>query len=467
MPKHTIGGVKVKIRRKPPKPYQPVEFTRYRPKITVPLSQETADPDFLPPKEKYNKIKATVRKKDQQQVLMGSVDDSLNAFSTRDISLLPAYTNYKPLSLDQINWERRLACKADPLLDLKTYMPKVFYLGFADFHLDLIRNIEDRMSSGGNKAIAFPRGGGKTAVCRGMLLRATKYGMRHFCFFIGAKEDKAIQTLNFLKRFWHRSPELQQDFPEIAYPIHRLEGRGSVGSSGQLYKGERTYIGWGANEVTYPTMLFTEQDIQGYLQHDPSCVKYIPQFNRWIINSAGTVIRVSGIDGSIRGEADTHPILLSQPRPDMVLLDDVQKDITAHSLSSCETLERLIEAAVSNLAAPDVHLTCLMPCTVIREGDVSDTYLSPDKKPEWAGERHGLVKKFPDCMDYDNIYEEIDEKPCEQGKLWLEYAEIRKKSYREHGNLKTANAFYRLHRTELETGFEISWAERYKRNDPR
>ena len=384
----------------------------------------------------------------------------------KDLALVPPYTNFRPIDFRGINWERRLSCKVDPLLDLRTYMPRVFYLDWADYQRDLIYEIELRMREGGKKAFGCPRGGGKTAITRGMLIRATKYAMRKFSFFIGSREDKALQTLDFIRTFWFRSQELQQDFPELAYPVYRLEGRATSGAQGQTFRGERTHINWSTKEVQFPTLLLTEEDVVGYLQNDPECVIYLPDqginINRWIINNSGSMIRVSGIDGSIRGEAEIHPILLTQPRPDFVLLDDVQKDQKADSPKSCDDLDRLIESAIDYLAAPDVTQAMLMPCTVIREGDVSDVYLNPLKKAEWSGVRNGIIQQYPPGMDDYTIHSEVNGQPNVQGQLWERYKEIREESYRQCGNLRLANEFYLENREDMCHGFKISWLDRYK-----
>jgi hypothetical protein len=407
------------------------------------------------------------RMRRQEQISANRAKDEWKkSTNLRDIANTPEFSDFKPIDFSAINWERRMACKADPLLDLQTYMPKVFYMGFADYHISLIREIEDRIRYGGKKAFGVPRGGGKTAIARGMIRRATAYGYRKFPFFIGSKEDKAIQTLEFIKAYWYRSQALKQDFPEIAYPIYRIEGRPTQGMHGQTYKGERTHLIYTSKEIQYPSMLFEEEDIKDYLKYDRECVTYLPdigiEIERFIINSAGCIIRVAGIDGSIRGEADVHPILLTQPRPDMILLDDVQKDQKADSPKSCEDLEHLIESAIEHLSGPDITSAVLMPTTVIREGDVADTYLTPAKKPDYAGVRYGVISKYPAGIDDDVIHEEINSTPNIQGQLWNQYREIRDQSFREFGDLRLANEFYREKREVLDAGFEVTWADRYK-----
>lgn len=425
-------------------------------------NKPTKKPGELPtdPKKRVKRLEQISRRR--------AIDEFKQGSDLRDIAFLPPNSNFKPIDFTAINWERRMACKRDPILDLQTYMPKVFYLGFAAYHHSLIEEIEDRIRYGGKKAFGVPRGGGKTAIARGMILRATKYGFRRFPFFVGSKEDKATQTLDFIKAYWYRSQELKQDFPELAYPIYRIEGRPTQGMHGQTYKGERTHLVWKGEELQHACMLLTEDDIRGYLEHDPSSVIYLPDvgvdIDRFIINSAGCITRVAGIDGSIRGEADVHPILLTQPRPDMVLLDDVQKDQKAESPKSCEDLERLIEGAIEHLSGPDVTLAVLMPTTVIREGDVADTYLDPQKKPDFVGVRYGVITKYPNGIDDDVLHDEIDGEPNEQGQLWNAYREIREDSLRKYGDLRLGNDFYREHQETMDMGFEVSWDDRYKKD---
>lgn len=457
----TIGGKKVtrKIRKKKtPSPEKASKEPELRNPSKVTVTKRTAGP---------KSIEAKLRDRQISQKHKAKVEFR-EAANIRDIYLVPPHSSFKPLDLKGINWERRKACKADPLLDLQTYMPKVFYLGWADFHRALIGEIEDRIKFGGKKAFGMPRASGKTAISRGMILRATKYGLRKFPFFIGSKEDKAVQTLRFIQSFWYRSVQLQQDFPEIAYSIYRIEGRSTAGMHGQTYRGQRTHLVFSSKEMQYPTLLFDEEEIAGYLEHEPESVIYLPDIGvdmpYFTLKSAGCLIRVAGIDGSIRGEADIHPILLTQPRPDFILLDDVQKDQKADSPKACQDLETLIESAIDHLSAPDVNAATLMPCTVIREGDVSDTYLDPAKKSDYVGSRYGVISRYPDGITDEVIHDEVGGAPNEQGKAWNEYREVRESSMRQFGDLRLANQFYREHQNLLEDGFEVTWDKRYKQD---
>jgi hypothetical protein len=90
----------------------------------------------------------------------------------------------------------------------------------------------------------------------------------------------------------------------------------------------------------------------------------------------------------------------------------------------------------------------VMPCTVIRPGDVADSLLDKEKHPEWNGERTKMVYHFP-----------VNEK------LWARYAEVRAESLRVHGDLRDATAFYEANRAELDEGSIVAWHERFNHDE--
>jgi hypothetical protein len=357
--------------------------------------------------------------------------------------------------IEGINWERRLACKRNLRLFNETYLPNVFSLGWADNHLRCIRKMETVFLDGGMFALAMPRGGGKTAMCRGSMLWGTGYAHRVFPFFIGASAKKATQTLDFIKTYWYMSQALRQDFPEIAYPIRRIENRAQL-ATGQIFRGESTHVEWGADSVRYPCILLPRELGELYERQDPESVQWLKEYQAYLPSNAGVIIRTAGIDGSIRGDADVHPITLTQPRPDVALLDDVQKDQGADSPTTCDKLIAMIDGAVQGLAGPGERIAALMPNTVIREGDVSDTYLDRTKKPEWGGERCALVNSWPPGISDVEITLET-----EAGKHWTQYGEERRKSYRLYDDIRLATEYYRKHREIMDDGFVCSWDERY------
>jgi len=372
-----------------------------------------------------------------------------------------AMRDIAPLPEININWDRRLATLDNLRLFCETYMQPVFYYGWSDDQLRCIEKTEKVFLSGGKFAMAMPRGGGKTAICRAAMLWGTLHAHKQFPFFIGSKERKAWQTLAAVKSYVYRSQLLLQDFPEICYPVLRIENRHHL-APGQLYNGELTYILWATNEIRFPSIILREEEARPYQEHIPEFLTYIEEFGGFLTKSAGIIVRTSGIDGSIRGDADTHPVTLTQPRPDVVLLDDIQKDQTINSQESCDKLVILIDGAIRGLGGPGGNISALMPCTVGREGDVASTYLDQNKKPEWQGERCSMVKSWPPGItDFDIT------KSTPAGTHWNAYAEIRRRSYLQYGDNRLGNEYYEKHREIMDEGFTVSWAERYnKESEP-
>lgn len=359
-----------------------------------------------------------------------------------------------------INWERRLACKRDLKLFSELYLPNIFTKSWSKDQLRCIERASDVFLEGGMFALAMPRAGGKTAICRSAILWGSAYAHRKFMYFVGSTQEKAQQTLELIKMYWYRSPTLQQDFPEIAWPIQKLENRFHL-ASGQTYLTKPTYVDWGSSLVKFPSLLLSREDAEEYLKYDPESVRHLPEDlgcgpDAYLPVQSGLLIATAGVDGSIRGEADVHPITLEQPRPDLVLLDDVQKDSKADSPTSCEKLIRLIDGAVSGLSGPGEHIAALMPCTVIREGDVSDTYLDTMLKPDWNGERCRLVVQWPAGI---TDFEISLDTPA--GKAWNEYNQLRKVSLLMHKDIRLARDFYAANRTMMDEGFVVSWDARF------
>jgi hypothetical protein len=356
-----------------------------------------------------------------------------------------------------INWERRLACKANLRLFNETYLKGIFSKEWSTDQLVCVNKAQTVVMEGGKFAIAMPRAGGKTAIVRGATLWAVLYALKRFIYNIGSKEQMALQTLKMVKTHLVNNPLVRQDFPEVCWAAYQLEGSNRL-SRGQLFLGQPTHINWGDDDVRFPILSFPTEYRDHYLEHDPESVKHVEHLNIWVPTNGGVILRSAGIDGSIRGEAEADPVWLTQPRPDLVILDDVQKDQKADSPLLCEKLIRLIDGAVAGLAGEGRHIDVLMPCTVIREGDAADTYLNPLLKPDFQGERCRMVNSWPEGI---TDYEITKNTPA--GKKWGEYEELRRVSLRDKKNISLATEFYAkpANRKVMDKGFEVSWASRF------
>lgn len=317
---------------------------------------------------------------------------------------------------DVFDPERRQRCQESLRLFCETYRPSAFFMGWSRDHLRVIERIEATARDGGLFALAMPRGSGKTTLAITAALWSLLYGYRRWVCLIGATETKAEKLLGSIKSELRFSPLLLEDFPEVCFPIRALEGKASR-ASGQTFEGEPTGIQWLSNFVTLPSI--------------PGSV------------SAGGVISVCGITGDVRGQQYTTPngeVL----RPDYVIPDDPQTNESARSGEQTSNRLQIINGDVLGLAGPGVKIAGVMPCTVIKKGDLADTALDREESPEWHGERTQLLYGMPTNMD-----------------LWTQYYEIKKASLRNGGNGAEATEFYVENRESMDLGCEASWEERY------
>jgi len=336
--------------------------------------------------------------------------DRLKSEAGRDIGDLPPVENPP----------RRAAAERSFRAFCDAYFPEIFHLGWSPDHLRVLAQAEQAVLHGGLFALAMPRGSGKTTIAECACLWAILYGHREFVCLIGSDEQHASDMLESMKTELETNDLLLADFPEAVFPIRALDGI-SHRANGQLYRGERTHIGWTAKEIILPTVPGSK--------------------------ASGAVIKVAGITGRIRGmkfkRSDGRAV-----RPSLVVLDDPQTDESARSPSQCQHREAILAGAVLGLAGPGKKIAGVMPCTVIRPGDMADRILDRDTHPEWNGERTKMVYAFPTAT-----------------KLWEEYAKRRGDGMRAGHGLADATAFYVAHRAEMDAGARIAWEARFNHDE--
>ena len=328
----------------------------------------------------------------------------------RDIGQLP----------EVVNPNRKAACERNFQLFCESYFPETYALAWSPDHLKVIEKIETAVLRGGLFALALPRGSGKTTITESAALWSMLYGHREFVVLIGATESAALELLDSLKTELEVNERLAEDFPEVCYPVAQLEGIANR-CAGQLYKGERTRITWTSNEIVLPT-------VEGS-------------------RASGIIVRVAGITGRIRGmkfkRSDGRSV-----RPSLVIIDDPQTSESAGSLEQTRKRVRVLAGDILGLAGPGQKISGIMPCTIIRPGDMADIILNRNTHPDWNGEKTRMVYRFPTNM-----------------KLWEEYAEIRAEALRTEGNFQKATEFYLANREAMDTGAEVSWEARFNHDE--
>lgn len=349
----------------------------------------------------------------------GGYEARKEAARQRNAALARAGRDIAPLP-EVVDTDRKTRCQGSFRQFCEAYFRDTFHLTWSPVHLRIIERIEHAVLHGGLFAVAAPRGTGKSVIAEIACLWAMLYGHRDFVCLIGSDEGHASAMLDSIKTELECNDRLADDFPEVAHPIRSLEGIANR-CSGQLCDGNRTMIGWTANEIVLPTI--------------PDSL------------ASGAIVRVAGLTGRIRGMKYKRPDGRTV-RPSLVILDDPQTDESARSLSQCANRERVIAGAVLGLAGPGKKISGIMPCTVIRPGDVADRVLDRELHPEWNGERTQMVERFPTAE-----------------KLWETYAQLRADCLRAHGTIAKATDFYRQHQAEMDAGAVVSWPERHNADE--
>ena len=320
------------------------------------------------------------------------------------------------------NVERREECAFDFKLFCETYRAEVFHYGWSEDHLTILEQMEKVVlgeSMSPLMAIACPRGSGKTTLSITAAIWALLYGHRRWVCLVGATSGKAEALLKSIKTELRFNPELVADFPEVCFPIGKLEGRANR-AAGQKVNGQETNIQWLYDKLVLPT-------VEGSL-------------------CSGSVISVCGITGDIRGQQETlktGEII----RPDLVICDDPQTRESAGSEKQCQDRIDTIMSDILGLAGPGVKISCLMPCTVIRRYDLADRMLG-DEYPDWQSIRTQMLygeAKNPALID--------------------EYLDIRDTAIRNQLGSEEPNKFWSEHQEAIEDGLRAGWADRHSEDE--
>jgi hypothetical protein len=320
-----------------------------------------------------------------------------------------------------VNPQRRERCLQDPALLMKTYFPKDYTRPFGKLHHALIDSIWQTAMYGGKKAVAAPRGRGKTQVVKGALCAVVLAGLVRFPVPIGPTTNHAKELYEDFRKKIMFNDLLFEDFPEICAPVRALEGAPQRAGR-QHIDGVLTRIQWTADGLRLAD---------------------VPEKYRGPIDYGGVRLEYRGLDAAIRG------INRDGDRPDFVPIDEPETRESAKSDSQIEDRENAIEKDIAGLAGEDKELSQVMITTVQNRKSNSFKYTDPEIKPSWMGERFGWVEKWP------------EEWKKEDG-LWHTYTAMRAKDQRNGDRYgRTATQFFLENRAAMELGGELL-ADNYK-----
>jgi len=318
------------------------------------------------------------------------------------------------------SWRRRLAAEKSPLKFLPKYFPDLFYDPFTKNRKEMVEALWRAARTGGDQAIAGPRGEGKTVIVECVTIYCVFVGEVRFPLLCAATGEFAGQMLTNIKTQLETNDLLYADYPEICHPIRALAGAPQRAGM-QTVCGQRTMIKWSGPKLVLPTVP------REAVQRDEQ------------LRAGGAVFVAKGLDAAIRG------VRHGKLRPDFVPIDDPETRESADSEKQTTQREKIIEQDLAGVGGPGKRLGRVMLTTVQNRKCLSYKYTDPKQKPSWHGKRYKLLEKKPDRED-----------------LWDEYVGLRHAGMQEGDEFaRKAHRFYLKNRKTMDAGAVVTSPKRF------
>ncbi|MCD0460051.1 terminase gpA endonuclease subunit [Roseiconus lacunae] len=313
-------------------------------------------------------------------------------------------------------------CRLDLALFLKELFPHTTGSGpLGPPQMEAIKRFEYAVLNFARNLTALPRGYVKSTISENSLIWAKCYGHRRFPLFVGATQELADDGLRNIKTEYETNDHLLSLFPEVCYPIRKLEGKPERAKN-LTYRGERLRIVWVNDSIVLP----------------------------WIGESAakGVICESYGITSPPRGKRYRLPDG-SQPRPDFCVFDDPQTDESAESDTMTRKRIKFIKKGYLRMGGHGRKMSAVMNATQLEDGDLVDQMSDRKLHKDWSTVRTQMVTKMPTHLE----------------EWWLtKYADIRH-DYDDsdiEGQAKAAaksTEFYIANWEIMNEGAEVSWPD--------
>ncbi len=326
----------------------------------------------------------------------------------------------KPESLS-----RRRRLENDPAAWLRFYLAATFPLPFGDVHFQMIEAACRSIRTGGDMAVAAPRGTGKSSVLWGVALWAILSSACRFPVVAAWAHGAARRMLRRWLGALADNERIRADYPEACAPFE---------------------------QTTHPVRL----RLLRWTDTGELCGADVRIMDGALVLPEGRgAIGAASVGASTRGLFATMPTGETL-RPDVLFLDDPQDKATAQSPALVRKTVEKIESDLFNLAGPETRLSVMCACTVIESGDVAEHFLA---HPDFEAVRCGQVVTWPAGFE---------DKASEARKLWEAWNAERVEGLADHDGGERARGFYKAHREALTAGLSVSWEHRFdrKRGDP-
>jgi len=303
---------------------------------------------------------------------------------------------------------------------LWTLFPEAFPLEPSPSHLRMISEIQKSVDHGGLKAIAAPRGSGKTSIMLRAALWAMLSGRRRYVCLVAADADSAISNLATVKAEINHNERIAKYYRRETWCVRQLGGEPRRAAT-QHYEGRQTGVEYSRNGLCLGTI--------------PDCP------------ISGARISTAGITGRIRGQ---QALTLDGEilRPDFVLVDDPSTKLSAASTSQNKKRHETMMGDILGLAGPGVKIAGFCTCTVIYQDDLADRILDRKLSADWNGDRIAMVKSWPTWMDG-----------------WDQYNQMRVDELLQERDHEGSRQFVRDNFDRLHEGAEVYWEARKSEHD--
>lgn len=340
----------------------------------------------------------------------------------RDIAPLPAV----------VHPQRRESCREDFLKFCLTYFPEIFTKPVSKNHPEICRVMQHAAMHGGKYAWCAERGGGKTTFCECFMVWAIAYGHCKFVLYCGATKDAAMKSFDSVKSEFENNDLLFEDFPEICHAARRLEGKANK-APGMLLDGETLGFTWRKDVAVFPTV--------------PGSA------------ASGTILKAVGFGAAIRG-AKHKTKRGKNARPDCVIVDDIQKDVTAANPRNATRQIEVLKGAIAGLRERGKKMVILVPGTRLNPNCFMSQITDKKKHPSYGGKIFQAMPSLPENLDF-----------------WREYWKIRVDSanrrWEENPGDETAwraggldaTEFYKQNRDAMDAGCEVSWPDMFEKDE--
>lgn len=273
--------------------------------------------------------------------------------------------------------------------------------------------------TGGEKAIAAPRGRGKSQIAKGAVCYLIFAGLIRFPVIVSQTTAHSQEFYEDFRRKVQFNEKLYEDFPEICHPVRCLEGAPQRASR-QHIDGELTRIEWKVDRLRLAN---------------------VPEKYRGPINYGGVRMEYRGLDAAIRG------INRDGDRPDYVPIDEPETRESAKSEAQIQDRVNALDKDVAGLAGEDHELGQIMLTTLQNNFCLSAQYTDPERKPSWMGERFGWVERWP--IEWNKNGQEGEG-------LWNEYMVKRREDQRNGDRYgRNATQFFLDNQQQMELGGEL------------